>query len=97
MKAPSLLFQASSVAAYAWVAGQPGANLHFSGSRTPYLYAGAKNGTPGTGVGGIRVPANGDTAHAYSPPDPNDIRGPCPDLNVAANVSTTIHTWYVAC
>lgn len=51
-------------------------------------YVGAKNGAPGTGVGGIKVPADGDTAHAFMTPGPNDIRGPCPGLNAAANVST---------
>lgn len=41
-----------------------------------YPYTGAKNGLPGTGKGGIQVPAKGDTAHAYVAPGPNDIRGP---------------------
>ena len=50
-----------------------------------YPYTGAKNGTPGTQVGGIKVPADGDTAHAFEAPGPNDIRGPCPGLNTAAN------------
>ena len=50
-----------------------------------YPYTGAKNGLPGTGVGGIKVPADGDTAHAFEAPGPNDIRGPCPGLNAAAN------------
>ena len=50
-----------------------------------YPYTGAKNGLPGTGVGGIIVPAPGDTAHQYEPPGPNDIRGPCPGLNALAN------------
>ncbi|KAL9587742.1 MAG: hypothetical protein Q9212_000034 [Teloschistes hypoglaucus] len=50
-----------------------------------YPYTGAKNGLPGTGIGGIKVPADGDTAHAFEPPGPNDIRGPCPGLNAAAN------------
>jgi hypothetical protein len=31
------------------------------------------------------VPAPGDTAHQYVAPGPNDIRGPCPGLNAAAN------------
>jgi hypothetical protein len=53
----------------------------------PYTYSGAKNGIPGSQKGGIKVPADGDTAHAYTPPGPNDIRGPCPGLNAAANVS----------
>ena len=50
-----------------------------------YPYLGARNGLPGTGVGGIKVPADGDTAHAFEAPGPNDIRGPCPGLNAAAN------------
>lgn len=50
-----------------------------------YPYTGAKNGLPGTGVGGIKVPADGDVAHAFEAPGPNDIRGPCPGLNAAAN------------
>ena len=50
-----------------------------------FPYTGAKNGLPGTGVGGIKVPATGDTAHAFEAPGPNDIRGPCPGLNTAAN------------
>ncbi len=50
-----------------------------------YPYLGAKNGLPGTGVGGIKVPADRDTAHAFEAPGPNDIRGPCPGLNAAAN------------
>jgi len=31
------------------------------------------------------VPAEGDTAHAFQAPGPDDIRGPCPGLNTAAN------------
>lgn len=50
-----------------------------------YPYTGAQNGLPGTGKGGILVPASGDTAHAFEAPGPNDIRGPCPGLNTAAN------------
>lgn len=50
-----------------------------------YPYTGARNGAPGTGKGGIKVPADGDTAHAFQEPGPNDIRGPCPGLNAAAN------------
>lgn len=50
-----------------------------------YPYTGARNGLPGTGIGGIKVPADGDTAHAFEAPGPNDIRGPCPGLNTAAN------------
>ena len=50
-----------------------------------YPYTGAKNGSPGTQIGGIKVPADGDAAHAFEAPGPNDIRGPCPGLNTAAN------------
>lgn len=50
-----------------------------------YPYTGAKNGLPGTGIGGIKVPADGDTAHAFEAAGPNDIRGPCPGLNTAAD------------
>lgn len=50
-----------------------------------FPYTGARDGLPGTGVGGIKVPADGDTAHAFEAPGPNDIRGPCPGLNTAAN------------
>lgn len=50
-----------------------------------YSYTGAKNGLPGTGVGGIGVPAAGDITHQYEAPGPNDIRGPCPGLNALAN------------
>lgn len=56
-----------------------------------YPYTGAKNGRPGTGVGGIKVPADGDEAHYYTPPGPNDIRGPCPGLNAAANHNFLAH------
>lgn len=58
-------------------------------SQFPYL--GAKNGIPGTGQGGIKVPAHGDTAHAFQAPGPNDIRGPCPGLNAAANHNFLAH------
>lgn len=50
-----------------------------------YPYTGARNALPGTGVGGIKVPADGDTAHAFEAPGSGDIRGPCPGLNTAAN------------
>ncbi|KAL6707920.1 hypothetical protein ACN47E_003594 [Coniothyrium glycines] len=68
------------------------ANCPFNANHQPaatytsqFPYVGAKNGVPGTGVGGIKVPADGDTAHAFRAPGPNDIRGPCPGLNAAAN------------
>lgn len=50
-----------------------------------YPYNGAKNGQQGNGKGGYQVPAPGDTAHEFIAPGPNDIRGPCPGLNTAAN------------
>jgi len=49
-----------------------------------YPYNGAHDGIPGKGIGGFQVPADGDTAHYYEAPGPNDIRGPCPGLNAAA-------------
>lgn len=53
-------------------------------SKFPYL--GAANGLPATHpVGNIEVPADDDTAHQYVAPGKNDIRGPCPGLNAAAN------------
>jgi hypothetical protein len=51
-----------------------------------FPYTGARNGLPGNGRGGIKVPADGDAAHAFKAPTANDIRGPCPGLNAAANV-----------
>ena len=57
-----------------------------------YPYAGAKDGLPGTGRGGFLVPAPGDTAHEFVPPGPNDIRGPCPGLNTAANHNVRLYT-----
>lgn len=56
-----------------------------------YPYTGAKNGVPGSQKGGIKVPADGDTAHYYTAPGPNDIRGPCPGLNAAANHNFLSH------
>jgi hypothetical protein len=38
-----------------------------------------------------QVPADGDTAHYYTPPGSNDIRGPCPGLNAAANHNFLSH------
>ncbi|MCJ1312986.1 hypothetical protein MMC25_006662 [Agyrium rufum] len=57
----------------------------------PYTYTGAKNGLPGSQVGNILVPAKGDTAHQFVAPGPNDIRGPCPGLNTAANHNFLSH------
>lgn len=55
-----------------------------------YPYNGAQNGAPGKGIGGYQVPAPGDTAHEYVAPGPNDIRGPCPGLNAAANHNVSL-------
>lgn len=55
------------------------------GIQAPYFYNNATNGLPGAGQGGYQVPAPGDTAHQFVAPGPNDIRGPCPGLNAAAN------------
>ncbi|KAF6217672.1 hypothetical protein HO133_006774 [Letharia lupina] len=56
-----------------------------------FPYAGAINGLPSTRPGNFQVPANGDTAHAFVAPGPNDIRGPCPGLNTAANHNFISH------
>ena len=56
-----------------------------------YPYNSAQNGLPGKGIGGYQVPAPGDTAHAFVAPGPNDIRGPCPGLNAAANHNFLAH------
>ncbi|KAK5136579.1 hypothetical protein LTR08_002593 [Meristemomyces frigidus] len=56
-----------------------------------YPYNNAKNGLPGNGKGGFQVPATGDTAHQFVAPGPNDIRGPCPGLNTAANHNFLAH------
>jgi hypothetical protein len=42
-----------------------------------YPYTGAKpDQLPGTGIGGVQVPAPGDTAHYYQHPPVGAIRGP---------------------
>jgi len=56
-----------------------------------YPYNSAQNGQPGKGIGGYKVPADGDTAHYFVAPGPNDIRGPCPGLNAAANHNFLSH------
>lgn len=68
------------------------ANCPFNANHEPaaaynekFPYTGARNGLPGTGRGSIKVPADGDTAHSFMAPTANDIRGPCPGLNAAAN------------
>ncbi|KAJ4421727.1 hypothetical protein N0V82_003571 [Gnomoniopsis sp. IMI 355080] len=55
------------------------------GITTEFPYNHAANGLPGLGVGGYQVPADGDTAHQFQAPGADDIRGPCPGLNAAAN------------
>lgn len=69
--AASCPFNADHVPAAAWNAAYP--------------YNSAINGSEGKGIGGFQVPAPGDTAHAFIAPGANDIRGPCPGLNAAAN------------
>lgn len=54
-----------------------------------FPYTGARNGLPGSQLGGFEVPNDDDTAHFFEAPGPNDIRGPCPGLNTAANH----HVW----
>ncbi|KAL3422271.1 hypothetical protein PVAG01_06427 [Phlyctema vagabunda] len=61
------------------------------GVTAKYPYNNAKNGLPGNGKGGYKVPADGDTAHQFVAPGPNDIRGPCPGLNAAANHNFLAH------
>ena len=50
-----------------------------------FPYTGAKDGLPGTQIGGVEVPNDNDVAHRFEAPGPLDIRGPCPGLNTAAN------------
>ncbi|TKA25221.1 hypothetical protein B0A50_05919 [Salinomyces thailandicus] len=57
-----------------------------------YPYNNAKDGKVGNRKGGYQVPAPGDTAHYFVPPNPDtDIRGPCPGLNAAANHNFLAH------
>ncbi|EMC91914.1 hypothetical protein BAUCODRAFT_311020 [Baudoinia panamericana UAMH 10762] len=62
-----------------------------AGITDDYPYNGAQNGLPGLGIGGYQVPADGDDAHQFVAPGPNDIRGPCPGLNAAANHNFLAH------
>ena len=39
----------------------------------------------------VYQPRKGDTAHQFVAPGPNDIRGPCPGLNTAANHNFLAH------
>ena len=51
-----------------------------------FPYQGAYQGKVANNtVGNREVPADGDKAHVFSAPGKNDIRGPCPGLNTAAN------------
>lgn len=61
------------------------------GITAQFPYNHATGGLPGLGVGGYKVPADGDTAHQFQAPGPNDIRGPCPGLNAAANHNFLAH------
>jgi hypothetical protein len=54
-----------------------------------FLYTGARNRLPCTGKCYIKLPADGDTAHAFKAPTSDDTRGPCPSLNAAADVRVT--------
>lgn len=67
-------------------------HLPAPGITPEFPYNNAKNGLPGLGKGGYLVPAPGDLAHQYVPPGPNDIRGPCPGLNAAANHNFLAHS-----
>ncbi|KAK3064254.1 hypothetical protein LTS18_008829 [Coniosporium uncinatum] len=58
-------------------------------AKYPYNYA--QNGQKGHEKGGYQVPAPGDTAHMFVAPGKNDIRGPCPGLNAAANHNFLAH------
>ena len=60
-----------------------------------FPYTGARDGLPGTQIGGIEVPDDNDVAHRFEAPGPLDIRGPCPGLNTAANhhVSRGYSSW----
>ncbi|KAL1586231.1 hypothetical protein WHR41_05391 [Cladosporium halotolerans] len=50
-----------------------------------FPYSHAKNGLPGNGKGGYQVPMPGDEDHKFIAPGKNDIRGPCPGMNMLAN------------
>lgn len=51
----------------------------------PSPYNNALNGKQGDGRGGYLVPEPNDPLHQYMAPTSQDIRGPCPGLNAAAN------------
>ncbi|KAK5119735.1 hypothetical protein LTR85_007311 [Meristemomyces frigidus] len=61
-----------------------------------YPYLGAINGTPGTGKGGVQVPAPGDTAHYFRAPGQYDIRGPCPGLSKHTDGYTAANHGFLA-
>lgn len=55
----------------------------------PGQYNNARGGRKGNERGGYQVPRPDDPDHQFIAPRPGiDIRGPCPGLNVAANVSS---------
>lgn len=83
----SLLTKAKRVSSQKRGSSCPFNSVHLGAApySADYPFTGAQNGLPGTGKGGILVPAAGDTTHAFEAPGPNDIRGPCPGLNTAAN------------
>lgn len=58
-----------------------------------YPYTGAKiNGLPGLQIGGVLVPATGDTAHQFQPPPPGAYRGPWYEHHVP--VTRDVLTFY---
>lgn len=74
------------------------ANCPFNPNHVPaapvtsqYPYNGAVNGNAGKGVGNYIVPDPNDAAHQFVAPGANDIRGPCPGLNTAANHNFLSH------
>lgn len=74
------------------------ANCPFNRNHVPaapvtakYPYNNAKNGVQGNGKGNYIVPDPNDKAHAFVAPGKDDIRGPCPGLNAAANHNFLSH------
>ena len=91
----SILRKASSVANEKRQSSCPFNSIHPGAAPydARYPYTGARNGLPGTGKGGILIPAPGDTAHAFQVQGPNAISGPCPRLNTAANDHVSYSLW----
>lgn len=59
-------------------------------------YNNARGGRKGNEKGGYQVPRPDDLDHQFIAPRPGiDIRGPCPGLNVAANVSSDYPIHYL--